>query len=117
MSEEFIKVERPSDGVVLVTLNRPEAMNAIDMAMSDALRKAMRDAADDPRIRAVILTGAGDKAFSAGYDIREMASFGPSEMEGSFARRDPTHWFLRPRRSSGSAKAACPWSASARASN
>src|SRR6201999_2324083 len=55
------------DGVLTVTLNRPDARNAIDGAMAAALREAFEAAADDAAVRAVILTGAGP-AFSAGGD-------------------------------------------------
>jgi enoyl-CoA hydratase/carnithine racemase len=56
-----------ADGVLTVTLNRPEARNAIDAGMAAALREAFEAAADDAAVRAVILTGAGS-AFSAGGD-------------------------------------------------
>jgi enoyl-CoA hydratase/carnithine racemase len=55
------------DGVLTVTLNRPEQRNAIDAEMARALREAFEAAADDAAVRAVILTGAGS-AFSAGGD-------------------------------------------------
>ena len=56
------------DGVLTVTLARPERRNAIDGEMAAALREAFEGAADDPQIRALILTGEG-KAFSAGGDL------------------------------------------------
>jgi enoyl-CoA hydratase/carnithine racemase len=56
------------DGVLTVTLARPERRNAIDGEMAAALRSAFEDAADDPGVRALILTGEG-KAFSAGGDL------------------------------------------------
>jgi enoyl-CoA hydratase/carnithine racemase len=57
-----------ADGVLTVTLNRPDARNAIDGAMAAALREAFEAAADDGAVRAVILTGEG-RAFSAGGDL------------------------------------------------
>src|SRR5215211_2781385 len=57
------------DGVLTVTLARPERRNAIDGEMATRLREAFEAAADDPDIRALILTGEGD-AFSAGGDLR-----------------------------------------------
>jgi enoyl-CoA hydratase/carnithine racemase len=57
-----------TDGVLTVTLARPERRNAIDGAMAAALREAFEAAADDPHVRALILTGEG-KAFSAGGDL------------------------------------------------
>src|SRR3954453_19457331 len=56
------------DGVLTVTLARPERRNAIDGELAAALRAAFEEAADDPGVRAVILTGAG-KAFSAGGEL------------------------------------------------
>ena len=56
------------DGVLTVTLARPERRNAIDGEMAAALRSALEAAADDPDVRALILTGEG-KAFSAGGDL------------------------------------------------
>ena len=56
------------DGVLLIALNRPDRRNAIDDAMTEALRAAFERAASDAAVRAVILTGEG-KAFSAGGDL------------------------------------------------
>lgn len=62
------------DGAALVTLNRPERMNSIGGAMKDELRQAFFELArEDDAVRAVILTGAGDRAFCAGADIKERA--------------------------------------------
>lgn len=60
-----------SDGLATVTLNRPEAMNALNVAAKAALRDALRSAADDDAVRAVLLTGAGDRAFCVGQDLKE----------------------------------------------
>ena len=65
-------VIRERDGHVLVlTMNRPEKRNAVDRTMWRELRDAFRDAAEDPTVRVVILTGAG-RAFTAGQDLGEM---------------------------------------------
>jgi 2-(1,2-epoxy-1,2-dihydrophenyl)acetyl-CoA isomerase len=62
------------DGAVAtVTLDRPSAMNALDIATKDALLAALRRAADDEAVRAVVLTGSG-RAFCVGQDLREHAS-------------------------------------------
>ena len=58
------------DGVAVVTLNRPEAMNAWTPQLSDELNLAMGAADEDDNVRAVVVTGAG-KAFCGGADIRE----------------------------------------------
>lgn len=59
--------------VATVTLNRPEAMNALNVAVKEGLLTAVRAAADDPGVRAVVLTGSG-RAFCAGQDLREHAA-------------------------------------------
>ncbi len=60
------------DGALAVlTINRPEAMNALDVPTKVALRDAVIEAAGDPAVRAVLLTGAGDRAFCVGQDLKE----------------------------------------------
>jgi enoyl-CoA hydratase/carnithine racemase len=60
-----------NNGVAMLTLNRPKKLNALNYATNDLLMKILDKIEDDPVIRAVILTGAGDKAFSSGGDIHE----------------------------------------------
>jgi enoyl-CoA hydratase len=66
-----VDIER-RDSVAVLTLNRPEALNALSPEMLDLLEERLDEIADDPRLRAVVLTGAGDKAFCAGADIAHM---------------------------------------------
>lgn len=61
------------DAIAVLTLNRPEKLNALNYATNDRLLALLDAIEDDPAIRAVILTGAGDRAFSAGADIHEFA--------------------------------------------
>jgi enoyl-CoA hydratase len=61
------------DAVALVTVDRRDAMNALDIATLTELRDRLRELADDESVRAVILTGAGEKAFVAGADIKYMS--------------------------------------------
>jgi len=61
-----------SDGVAAVTINRADAMNAADRAVRDGLRDAFTQAAEDPDVRAVLLSGAGDRAFCVGQDLKEL---------------------------------------------
>ncbi len=56
--------------VALITINRPEAMNALDFAANDALIEAWKRVRDDREIRAAVLTGSGDRAFCAGADLK-----------------------------------------------
>ncbi|GHA72769.1 enoyl-CoA hydratase/isomerase family protein [Streptomyces termitum] len=60
-----------SDGLATITLNRPEAMNALNVAAKVALRDAAETAAADPAVRAVLLAAAGDRAFCVGQDLKE----------------------------------------------
>lgn len=62
------------DGVAIVTLNRPEAMNALSSALRSELAQVMRDVEADVAIRAVVLTGAGERAFTAGLDLKELGT-------------------------------------------
>src|SRR3989449_5388880 len=65
-------VERSADGfVVTVTLNRPEQMNAMNTAMGADLLACFDGLHHDPLVRAVVITGAGDRAFCAGGDLKE----------------------------------------------
>lgn len=60
--------------VATVTLNRPEAMNALSAALRRELAAAMRTVDGDASVRAVVLTGAGERAFTAGLDLKELGS-------------------------------------------
>ena len=64
-----IRVETGDDGVATITLDRPEAKNALTVEMRDDLLAAVRSSRTDPDVRALLLTGAGD-AFCAGMDLR-----------------------------------------------
>jgi 2-(1,2-epoxy-1,2-dihydrophenyl)acetyl-CoA isomerase len=66
---DVLLVDR-SEGVATLTLNRPESMNSLSVALKEALLAATRDAADDPAVRAVVLTGNG-RGFCVGQDLRE----------------------------------------------
>ena len=63
-----------SEGVAIVTLNRPEAMNALSKALRAELAEAMLAVANDDAVRAVVLTGAGQRAFTAGLDLKELGA-------------------------------------------
>jgi enoyl-CoA hydratase/carnithine racemase len=68
--ESLVLVSEPAPGVALVTLNRPEAANAFNTALSRALRAAFEGLAEADH-RCVVLTGAGERAFCAGADLKE----------------------------------------------
>lgn len=69
MADELL-VERRGSAIWL-TLNRPERHNALNVAMTDALIAALSAASADPAVRAVVLTGAGDRTFCSGADLKE----------------------------------------------
>ncbi len=69
-SQNVVHIER-QEKVAVITLNRPDAMNAINFGMLDALTEAIDSVRFDPEIRVLIITGAGEKAFCAGADLKE----------------------------------------------
>jgi enoyl-CoA hydratase len=66
---QFLLFERHPDGVLLITLNRPEVMNATNARMHWELTKIWPVVNDDPGVKVVVVTGAGERAFSAGGDL------------------------------------------------
>ena len=77
MTDEADLVLCEIDGpIALVTLNRPQAMNALSSALQKAFAKTVDALAANPTIRVMILTGAGNRAFTAGLDLKELGSGG-----------------------------------------
>lgn len=68
-----------ADGVLTLTLNRPDALNSFNVEMKEALLAALKDAARDKAVRVVLLTGAG-RAFSAGQDLKERQDPGAEDL-------------------------------------
>jgi len=84
-----VRVDPVDDaGVALVWLNRPEVLNALDYATLGELVDALETLDVDPAVRCVVITGAGERAFAAGADIREMAEATPVSLSvaNNFAR-------------------------------
>ena len=79
---------QPVDGVALVWLDRPEVLNALDYRTMGELVEALERLDADESVRCVVITGAGDRAFAAGADIKEMADGTPVTMSvaNNFAR-------------------------------
>jgi len=69
MTSDPVLVDQ-TDGVATVTLNRPDAMNSLDVATKEALLEAVTSVGDDPAVRCVVLTGSG-RAFCVGQDLKE----------------------------------------------
>jgi enoyl-CoA hydratase len=81
MSFDNLRIEH--DGAVAtVTIDRRAVLNALDRATIDQLRAAFLELRHDASVRAVVLTGAGEKAFVAGADIHELERLSPTEAEG-----------------------------------
>jgi crotonobetainyl-CoA hydratase len=78
---EAVTEARPDSGalvarrgnVMVITINRPEARNAVNAAVSIAVGDAMEEAQQDPEVRVVVITGAGEKSFCAGADLKALA--------------------------------------------
>jgi enoyl-CoA hydratase len=85
-----VKVDKPEgfDGVAVVTLDRPEVLNALDYQTLGELVAALEALDGDESVRCVVITGAGDRAFAAGADIKEMADATPVTLTAAnnFAR-------------------------------
>jgi enoyl-CoA hydratase/carnithine racemase len=82
---ENILVDRVEGGVGIVTLNRPKVLNALNFGLVSDLHQVLTEWEDDDDIRAVVITGAGEKAFSAGADIHENVGLDPEV----YAQRQP----------------------------
>ena len=80
-----------ADGVATITLNRPDAMNSLDVATKVALRDAVTAAADDPEVRCVVLTGTG-RAFCVGQDLKEHVEILNSGSSDELFRTVPDHY-------------------------
>lgn len=83
--------EKTGDRLAWVTLNRPQVLNAINTAMRDELWEIMHAVRDDPEVEVVIFKGAGDRAFSAGADIKEFGT-APTFVDARRARRERDLW-------------------------
>jgi enoyl-CoA hydratase len=75
-----------ADGITTLTLNRPRVRNALNAELLAALAAALRSADDDASVHAIVLTGAGDKAFAAGADIAELNALANSVAGAAQAR-------------------------------
>lgn len=78
MAESNIIIEN-NDSIRTITINRPKQLNALNSQTINELSEALKDAEKENSVKAIILTGSGEKAFVAGADIKEFASFSVEE--------------------------------------
>lgn len=76
-----ILLTRQQDGILCLTLNRPDVMNAFNLALLQALAAEIDRIRFDATVRAVIITGAGDRAFCSGADLKERAGYTPDQVK------------------------------------
>jgi enoyl-CoA hydratase len=74
---QHLRVER-DEAVAVVTIDRPRVLNALNFEILEDLRRTFVSLGEDDGVRAVVVTGAGEKAFVAGADVGELASLSPS---------------------------------------
>jgi methylglutaconyl-CoA hydratase len=75
--DKAVQVSTQGDGIVVITLNRPNAANALSIKMLEELKNVIDTCKFDPSVRCLVLTGAGEKAFCAGADLKERAGMEP----------------------------------------
>jgi enoyl-CoA hydratase/carnithine racemase len=88
-----VLIYEKEDGIARITLNRPQALNAYSIRMRDELYEVLGAVRDDPEVMAVILKGAGEKAFCAGADLTEFLT-APSPVIARRARFERDVWGL-----------------------
>ncbi|HZT89011.1 MAG TPA: enoyl-CoA hydratase/isomerase family protein [Stellaceae bacterium] len=93
MEHDFIIAER-LDGVGLITLNRPDKLNALSFDLMREVDDVLTAWEVDDAVKAVIVTGAGVRAFSAGADIHEMAGLSSEELAARSRRRGEIGWHI-----------------------
>ncbi len=79
--EDQLILKETRGQVAILTLNRPDVMNSFNFAMLNALKAVIEEMRFDPEIRVVIITGAGEKAFCSGADLKERATLSPMEVK------------------------------------
>jgi 2-(1,2-epoxy-1,2-dihydrophenyl)acetyl-CoA isomerase len=93
MAYENILFEQ-TDGVAIITLHRPKVLNALSMALTMELEDAITHCEKDDEVKAIIVAGSGEKAFSAGADIHEMAELSKEELEQRGKQRGAATWHM-----------------------
>jgi enoyl-CoA hydratase len=90
MPYQNVLLEQPEPGIHLLTVNRPKSLNALNADTLDEIAAALAQVAQDAGARALLVTGAGDRAFVAGADIAQMQSFDPAQAQAFSERGNRT---------------------------
>ena len=85
--------DKPAEGIARLTINRPDVLNAMNMAVRDELWSALLAVRDDPDVRVALFCGAGHRAFSSGADVSEFGT-APTYVESRRARAERDVWGL-----------------------
>jgi len=93
MSDE-VKLQRQGE-IALLTLNRPQSLNAVNRALRAALIAALNAVNTDAALRAVVITGAGDRAFCSGQDLAESMQYTPADIDDWLAQQHAMYQALR----------------------
>jgi 2-(1,2-epoxy-1,2-dihydrophenyl)acetyl-CoA isomerase len=93
MAYQFILAERVGN-LAVITLNRPDKLNALSFGLARELDEALTGYETDAAVKAVVLTGAGERAFSAGADIHEMAGLSSAELAARSEFRGRATWHI-----------------------
>ena len=83
--QDIVQTTKDEFGILHITLNRPEALNALSAELMEKLYQILLSAKSDDAVKAVLMTGSGNKAFCAGADINQLATLN-SQMGATFAR-------------------------------
>lgn len=82
---KLLFVDKKENGIVIITLNRPEAANALSVQLLEDLRDALLACKFDQTVRCIVITGTGEKAFCAGADLKERVGMDPVQVRKTVA--------------------------------
>ncbi len=91
---DSVKLER-RDAVALVILNRPAVLNAINVAMRETLITLLSELNQDDAVRAIVLTGSGERAFCSGQDLEETSKYGVGDVDAWLTRQHAMYAAVR----------------------
>lgn len=91
---DSVRLER-RDTVALVTLNRPEVLNAVNVAMRETLITLLSELNKDEAVRAIVITGGGERAFCSGQDLEETSKYGVGDVDAWLTRQHAMYAAVR----------------------